>query len=261
MSNDTGLVPSVANSDSVQWTIRMTETPRLVFAHGSGRAGADNWPLQAKLTTDAVFLTFPGYGQNLPRATNIDAWVHCILDACIGPSHIVAASYGGIAAIRAAAERPDLIRSLILFEPAAYSLARGQTNVEARIDRMSPIMGLAPHLSASDYFVKFIRALTDVEPSPPRADVEMTDAERLRLLAPPWSYSLPTHVFRDVPTLVVTGGWNQEYEEIAEAITLLGGEHRELLGHGHRVADHEKANELIMAWSRLHDGGEFNSEG
>ena len=230
----------------------MTETLRFVFAHGSGRAGVNAWPQQAELTTDAAFLTFPGYGQDLPVATNIDAWVHCILDACTEPSHVVASSYGGIAAILAAAARPDLIRRLILFEPAAYSLARGRTNVEARIDRMSPIMDSAPHLSASDYFVKFIGALTDAEPPPPQTDAEMTAAERLRLLAPPWNQSLPTQVFRDVPTLVVTGGWNQEYEEIAEAIALLGGEHRQLHGHEHRVADHEKANELIMEWSQSH---------
>lgn len=170
----------------------MTETLRFVFAHGSGRAGVNAWPQQAELTTDAAFLTFPGFGQDLPVATNIDAWVHCILDACTEPSHVVASSYGGIAAILAAAARPDLIRSLILFEPAAYSLARGRTNVEARIDRMSPIMDSAPHLSASDYFVKFIGALTDSEPPPPLTDAEMTAAERLRLLAPPWSQSLQT---------------------------------------------------------------------
>ena len=46
---------------------------RFVFAHGSGRAGAENWPLQSTLHGETFFLTFPGYGADPSTATDIDA--------------------------------------------------------------------------------------------------------------------------------------------------------------------------------------------
>jgi hypothetical protein len=40
-----------------------------------------------------------------------------------------------------------------------------------------------------------------------------------------------------LPTLVVTGGWNAEYEAIAQALAAAGAEHRVLEGAGHRPQD------------------------
>lgn len=225
---------------------------RFVFAHGSGRAGAENWPQQSTLRGEAFFLTFPGYGTDPPTATDIDAWVQTILDACSEPAHLIAHSYGAIAAILAASHRPDRYRSLLLFEPAAYSLARGRASIEVHVRRLTPVMDQAPTLDAVTFWPRFMAALTGTTPPAPSTQAELVVAERFRLLSPPWSHSLPTAIFGVVPTLVVTGDWNAEYEDIAKSLVLLGAEHRHLVGHGHRVADHPAANELIEEWGTSH---------
>jgi hypothetical protein len=48
-----------------------------------------------------------------------------------------------------------------------------------------------------------------------------------------------------VPTLVVTGDWNDEYEAIAEELTVHGAEHRHLRGFGHRPQDHPDFPALV----------------
>jgi pimeloyl-ACP methyl ester carboxylesterase len=96
----------------------------ITFIHGSGRAGAANWSSQRGRFEDAVFLTMPGYRDESPTPTDMDAWVERVLGVD-GELDLVAHSYGGIAAILAAARAPERVRSLTLFEPAAYSLARG----------------------------------------------------------------------------------------------------------------------------------------
>lgn len=45
-------------------------------------------------------------------------------------------------------------------------------------------------------------------------------------------------MFAKVPTLVVTGGWNDEYEAIAERLARSGAERVELSGSKHRPQDH-----------------------
>lgn len=84
-----------------------------------------------------MFVTFPGYGNDSPRPTEIGCWVDSLLRVSAEPIHIVASSYGGIPAILAAGRYPTRIQSLVLLEPAAYSLARGGAEVEAFIARMT----------------------------------------------------------------------------------------------------------------------------
>lgn len=55
----------------------------------------------------------------------------------------------------------------------------------------------------------------------------------------------PAEVALKIPTLVLTGGWNDEYEEIARRI--IGAEHRVVTGFAHRPQDHPAATELIRA--------------
>jgi hypothetical protein len=49
-------------------------------------------------------------------------------------------------------------------------------------------------------------------------------------------------------TLVLTGGWSDEYEEVAAALVELGAKHEVLAGHGHAVADHPGCAERIRAF-------------
>jgi pimeloyl-ACP methyl ester carboxylesterase len=219
----------------------------LFFIHGSGRAGTANWPVQLERFADSAFLTMPGYGEEEPTATRMEEWVDRVT-SLDGELDIVAHSYGGVAAIFSAAREPERVRSLTLFEPAAYAYARGRPRVEATIERMTPIVKQAPLLDAAEYQVGFMTALTGSRPKRPSGPVEILAAERNRLLVPPWSFDLPTGVLSAIPTLVLTGGWNGEYEEIGEAMAEAGSRHDQLVGFGHRVQDHPDANSAISEW-------------
>lgn len=226
---------------------------KTVFAHGSGRSGTACWPNQVGGIPDAVFVTFPGYGIDSPRPTEIGSWVDSLLRVSPQPIHIVASSYGGIPAILAAGRYPTRIQSLVLLEPAAYSLARGDAGVEAFIARMNPVMAAAGEADGATFVVAFLAALTGEAPVPPASEADLVDAERLRMLAPPWSFDLPRDAIAHVPTLVVTGNWNPEYESIAASIVASGGTHLQLEGCGHRVQDHPAINAVITDWTSTHE--------
>lgn len=215
---------------------------QFVFVHGSTRRSpVEAWPQQAGLP-NVVFATMPGYGGETPVEFSQPRWEDTILSSCAGPSCVIAHSYGGPIAMSAAHRRPDLIRALVLLEPAAYALARGVPAVERHIDRMSPVLDRAPELDSAEFWSQFMSAMTGQPPQPARPD-EMDRAERQRLLPGPWTLSTPTDVARDVPTLIITGGWNDEYEAIAGRI--VGARHEVLTGFGHRPHDHPNATALI----------------
>ena len=224
----------------------------LVFAHGAGRAGAAAWPRQTELANTA-FVTFPGYGDDPPRPTDIGSWVQTLHRAVIGPVHLIAHSYGAIAAVLAAGQSPGWCRSLLLFEPALYSLARGGASVERHITRMVPVVAEAPNLDTASFWSRWMTVMTGVVPDPPVTAQALTTAERFRLLTPPWAIEIPSSTMADVDTLVVTGAWNEEYEEIAAALVRAGARHRRLPGRGHRVVDHPGANQLIIDWVAAHE--------
>ncbi|MBY8977077.1 alpha/beta fold hydrolase [Rhodobacteraceae bacterium NNCM2] len=55
-----------------------------------------------------------------------------VIEACGAPVHLVGHSFGGAVALKVAALRPDLVRSLAVFEPAMFSLVRDSTDARDR---------------------------------------------------------------------------------------------------------------------------------
>jgi hypothetical protein len=70
-------------------------------------------------------------------------------------------------------------------------------------------------------------------------------ARRLRLQAPPWE--APLHIVPGVPTLVLTGGWEPLYEEIAAYLQETGALHRVAAG-GHRPQDSAEGDRIIRSF-------------
>ena len=64
--------------------------------------------------------------------------------------HVVGHSSGAVAATLSAAASPGLVRSLVLFEPACFALARGGDEVERHVREMSPVFEDASEVGASD---------------------------------------------------------------------------------------------------------------
>lgn len=224
---------------------------RVVFVHGSGRAGAQAWPQQG-LWGGAVFLTRSGFGPGEPPApTDFELDSQLVHDACGDGAAVVAASYGAIAAIQAASRPDSVVTSLVLCEPAAFSLARGRRAVEAHIAAVEPILSRAAELSGPDFLAGFLSALGIAAP-PPETPAELERADRLRLQRAPWAAELDPAVFGRVPTLVITGRWNDEYEELAEELVTLGARHRWIEGFGHNPQDSSLFEGVVRGfWDRV----------
>jgi pimeloyl-ACP methyl ester carboxylesterase len=199
-----------------------------------------------------VFVTRPGFGPRESAVrTDFDVESRLVLAACGDAAHVVAASYGAVSALGAAALDPRRVRSLVLVEPAAFSLGRGLPAVEAHIAAVAPVMARYAGMGAADFHVAFLGALGVTEVVPPDTESGLRRAERMRLQRPPWDAVLDPSVISRIPTLVVTGAWNAEYEELAARFVELGAEHAQLLGFGHSTHESPDFPALVEAfWAR-----------
>lgn len=232
---------------------------RVVFVHGAGSFGAAAWPQQhgLALNYDALFLRRHGYDPVAePLETDFAADAAIVLRALAGDDlgvaggHVVAHSQGAIAAMMAAVERPDLVHSLTLVEPACLSLTAELPATAAHRALMQPLFDIRHHLSDEDFHREFVRRVSAAH-TPAQATPDAPgpgarrEARRLRLQAPPWE--APLEIVPGVPTLVLTGGWEPLYEEIAGYLRETGALHRTAPG-GHRPQDSAEGNRLIRAF-------------
>jgi pimeloyl-ACP methyl ester carboxylesterase len=167
--------------------------------------------------------------------------------------HVVAHSQGAIAAMMAAVERPDLVQSLTLVEPACLSLTAELPATAAHRALMQPLFDVRQHLGDDDFQAEYIRRAfavsgpADGPGAPARGPTpeQQREARRLRLQAPPWE--APLQIVPGVPTLVLTGGWEPLYEEIAGYLRETGALHRIAAG-GHRPQDSREGDRYLRAF-------------
>lgn len=227
---------------------------RVVFVHGAGSFGAAAWPKQhgMALDYDALFLRRHGFDAAAePLETDFAADSAIVLGALAddgrGASggHVVAHSQGAIAAMMAAVERPDLVHSLTLVEPACLSLTAELPATAAHRALMQPLFDVRHHLSDEDFGREFVRRVFSADTPGAVTAESARAARRLRLQAPPWE--APLHIVPGVPTLVLTGGWEPLYEEIAGYLRETGALHRIAAG-GHRPQDSAEGDHAIRAF-------------
>ena len=110
--------------------------PQALFVHGLG-GSADNWTeLMAELgdLVEGEAVDLPGFGRsappldgNLSLSGHVRAVIGYLEAAGRGPVHLFGNSLGGAVAVRLAALRPDLVRSLTLISPALPELPPQRT--------------------------------------------------------------------------------------------------------------------------------------
>ncbi|WP_068325841.1 alpha/beta fold hydrolase [Janibacter terrae] len=210
-----------------------TPTVRTVFVHGRGRTGAAAWPLvAAEHDPTHVFL------ERTCQADQPERDADRALAALEGRGHLVGHSYGAVTAMLAAQRRPDCLRSLVLIEPACYDVARGGRQVERHISAMAPVFAVAddPSVDGREFITRFAEGMG--APAPALDDETCADvAARIRATPAPWQVSLRTDTPALVPTLVITGGVDPMYAEVAAALEAKGATHRVVPGCGHRPQD------------------------
>lgn len=215
----------------------------VIFIHGAGMAGADAWPRQAA-EQDAAWFFLPRKG--IADDAHRDAGRVVDRLRAAGGAHVVAHSYGANAALLAAQEAPELVRSLALLEPACFDLARGQAAVKAHIEAMTPVFEVAndPAVDAREFSRRFAAGMGFEAPD--LDDAELAErVTRLRALSPPWNLGLTGPHTR---TLVITGGERPLYEETAQSLTERGARHLMFEGAAHRVQDDPHATPTLREW-------------
>lgn len=227
---------------------------RVVFVHGSGSFGSAAWPKQhgMALAYDALFLRRYGFDAEAePLESDFDADTGIVLGALsdegrgAAGGHVVAHSQGAVSAMMAAVERPDLVYSLTLVEPACLSLTAELPATAAHRSLMEPLFDVRHQLGDEDFQREFVRRAFSAETPGPTTPEARTAARRLRLQAPPWE--APLHIVPGVPTLVLTGGWEPLYEEIAGYLRETGALHRTAAG-GHRPHDSVEGDGIIRSF-------------
>ncbi|MGW1177359.1 alpha/beta fold hydrolase [Kitasatospora sp. NPDC002543] len=130
--------------------------------------------------------------------------------AGLGGAHLVGHGNGAVSALIAAARRPDLVRSLALVQPSAFTAAARHPVVAALLDRVrdgapGALDGVTPE--------QYLRASTEglgmdmPEPTPRRLRAVATSmGER-----PVWEAEIPLEPILDaaLPVLVICGTWER----------------------------------------------------
>ncbi|MHA7288044.1 alpha/beta fold hydrolase [Arthrobacter sp. MDT3-24] len=227
---------------------------RVVFVHGAGPFGAAAWLRQhgMALTYDALFLRRHGFdpvAEPVESSFSEDTAIilRSLADDGRGAAggHVVAHAEGAIAAMMAAVERPELVYSLTLVEPACMSLTAELPATAAHRALMQPLFDVRHQLSDEDFQREFVRRMFAADLQEPATPEEKRSARRLRLQAPSWE--APLHIVPGVPTMVLTGGWEPLYEEIAGYLQETGALHRIAAG-GHRPQDSAEGDRAIRSF-------------
>lgn len=232
----------------------MQSRERIVFVHGQGSFGAAAWPRQHGLSLDydCLFVRRHGFSTtDEPLPTDHERDQAVIADALRSGQgtggHVVAHSQGAIAAMMLAVDRPDLVRTLTLVEPACFSLTADLPATTAHIALMAPLFAERHAMTDDDFLRAFVRRVFDADAAAPATPDDRRSAARLRLQDPPWE--APLSIVPGVPTLVLTGGWEPLYEEVAGYLQGTGAEHRITPG-GHRPHDTAEGDAVIRDFLR-----------
>ncbi|MEV8144286.1 alpha/beta hydrolase [Specibacter sp. NPDC078709] len=208
---------------------------RIVFIHGMDSYGAAAWPAQHLLAGnyDCLFLKRTGFDAVAPpAATDFAADAKIVIDALGRGGHVVAHAQGAVAAMMAAVQRPDLVRSLILIEPLLPSLTAELPATAAYSRRVQELFARSEVLGDAEFLMEFntLLAITTAGTAEP----VIRRAARARLQLP--SADAPLLIVPGVPTFVLTGGWEPLYEEVADYLESTGAKHV-VLRSGHRPQD------------------------
>lgn len=223
-------------------------TSRTVYVYGRGRSGPRAWPLEAEREDpNDVFL------ERICQADQPERDADRVIDALGGRGHVVAHSYGTVTAMLAAQRRPELLRSLVLIQPAVFDMARGGRLVEKHISILAPVFAVAddPTVSGREFLDRFATGLGQDSPVLDDETCESV-ATRMRLTPAPWEISLRADTPGLVPTLAITGDQWPIYSEVAQALVAKGAEHLVLPGVGHRPQDGEECAAAIRAFHAAH---------
>ena len=131
------------------------------------------------------------------------------------PAHLVGHSYGGFLALQLALRRPDLVRSIAVYEPVAFGILDEVNDADARADLALVKRTWDPDESGADE--AWLRAFVDWWNGPGAWD-RLNDDTRAAFRSTGWK------VFNEVISLAADRTTRATYATIAVPTLILGGE-------------------------------------
>ncbi len=249
---------------------RMNSHPRLLLVHGSVVNAELTWNAQAPLAGrfEVVAPNRRGFPPG-PDVERVDfeeeaLWLEQFLEppargeSQLGGSHLVGHSYGGVIALLAAAHRPELVRSLTVVEPPAFSVARGVPAVEDFVARMERHRSDGPR-DPSEFLRGFLRLVGSSIPPGTFTPELVQGARTLIVERLPSEAEIPLGELARAPfpKLVVSGGHDGAFEAVCDLLGEgIGAERAVLAGAGHSVQRLGRPfNELLTAFVERAEGG------
>ncbi|OJX69612.1 MAG: hypothetical protein BGO94_14095 [Micrococcales bacterium 72-143] len=218
----------------------------IVFVHGAGRHGRDAWPSME--IADAVFADFSS-------ERSVGRQADSLIELVTGPTIVVAHSHGAIPVLLALPLIRRQVKALVLLEPALYDVARGDPSVEAHISAMEH----AREVLAAEGLESFWRVVRPrMFAGPLRSEEwehERARAARFAEIVPPWGHGIEASTIEGTETHVISGGWNDEYEAIAAALSRHGALHQMFAGSHHRPQDDPRFATALRTVRASHAGG------
>lgn len=181
-----------------------------VLVHGSFGWGEETWREQRPLAADYRLLLVDrrGFGASPPDGrVDFERDAGDVADLLGDRAHLVGHSYGGVVSLLAAARRPDAVRSLVLIEPPAFGLARGDPAVEELIRNIDGA-GRATQ-DPSEYRAAFLRGFGFPAQPTPLSGRPLEAARASMTERPPWEAEIPLDELARarLPVLLVQGDW------------------------------------------------------
>jgi pimeloyl-ACP methyl ester carboxylesterase len=180
-----------------------------VFVHGSFGWGEETWREQRPLAERYKLFVVDrrGFGSS-PANGRVDFERDAadVAELLGDGAHLVGHSYGGVVSLLAAARRPDAVRSLIVIEPPAFGVARGNDAVEELIRN---VQAASATEDPSEYRAAFLRGFGFPAQATPLAGQELAAASASLTERPPWEAQIPLDALAraDLRVLLVQGDW------------------------------------------------------
>lgn len=235
---------------------------RVVLVHGSLATGPWEWDAQRALAAEGYQLVVPtrrayaaaGSGGQLDLGEDFLTDGQDVAELLGDGAHLVGHSYGALAALVAACERPGAVYSLVLAEPPLFDATDhpAATALQEELVRL-----LARQVGDREFLTDFLQLVgTDVADLPPELVEDLSAmTPALRAARQPWQTPLPVAGLADAPfpIVVVSGAHHPAFSAVCEGLAeQLGAQHRVVAGAGHEVqlAAEEFNAVLLQLWRR-----------
>jgi pimeloyl-ACP methyl ester carboxylesterase len=181
-----------------------------VLVHGSFGWGTETWREQRPLADHYKLLLLDrrGFGASPPDGrVDFDRDADDVTDLLGDGAHVVGHSYGGVVSLLAAARRPDAVRSLVLIEPPAFGIARGNDAVEELIGNISA--ATQETSDPAEYRAAFLRGFGFPGATTALSGAALEAARASMTERPPWEAQIPLDELERarMPVLLVQGDW------------------------------------------------------